>query len=241
MPAANQPITDQELDRLADGELAPAEVRDLLAALESAPGGWRRCALAFVQSQALRRGLTQYCAPAPVTRDAATPPARVASRPTSRLGWLATAASLVVAFGAGMAASLSVRPAGHDAQRVAADLTQPSITAPDPVTAPIDALVQGPPQRAVQADADVVTFWTQDANGQRHTLPARLVDAEEINERLGVRFRSAVSPQVRTRLEQQGYRFESRKRYAPLGIDDGRTLIVPVEDMRLEPMPLEYL
>ena len=42
-------------DRLADGELSPADQRALLAALDDEPGAWRRCALALVEAQVLRR------------------------------------------------------------------------------------------------------------------------------------------------------------------------------------------
>ena len=42
------------LDRLVDGELSQAERRALLAALDDEPGGWRRCALAFLEAQSWR-------------------------------------------------------------------------------------------------------------------------------------------------------------------------------------------
>ena len=44
-------------DRLADGELGPADERALLAALDDEPGAWRRCALALLEAQAWRREL----------------------------------------------------------------------------------------------------------------------------------------------------------------------------------------
>ncbi len=44
-------------DRLVDNELSPAEQRELLAALEDEPGGWRRCALAFVEANVWRDSL----------------------------------------------------------------------------------------------------------------------------------------------------------------------------------------
>ncbi len=44
-------------DRLVDGELSSAEYQALLAALDEEPGGWRRCALSFLEAQALEREL----------------------------------------------------------------------------------------------------------------------------------------------------------------------------------------
>ena len=38
-------------DRLVDGELSSTERRQLIASLDDRPGGWRRCALAFVEAQ----------------------------------------------------------------------------------------------------------------------------------------------------------------------------------------------
>ena len=47
----NMPLDDSRFDRLVDGELSEAERRELLAGLDSEPGGWRRCALAFLEAQ----------------------------------------------------------------------------------------------------------------------------------------------------------------------------------------------
>ena len=44
-------------DRLADGELGDEQRRELLARLDHEPDGWRRCALAFLEDQALRQAL----------------------------------------------------------------------------------------------------------------------------------------------------------------------------------------
>lgn len=96
-------------------------------------------------------------------------------------------------------------------------------------------------QRADAPDEDVVTFWTSDDSGGRRSLRTRLVDADKLDERLGVRFRSAIPPEVRQRYEDQGYRFQSRQRYAPLNMDDGRVLVVPVEDLQVKPPADDYL
>jgi len=48
---------DAWLDRLVDGEIDESQRRALLARLEGAPEGWRRCALAFLEAQAWREAL----------------------------------------------------------------------------------------------------------------------------------------------------------------------------------------
>ncbi len=58
--------TSIELDRLVDGELEGGEYQELLRRLDAAPDGWKQCALAFLEAQALRHdlaGLTREAAP----------------------------------------------------------------------------------------------------------------------------------------------------------------------------------
>ena len=45
-------LDQRTLDRLVDGELTASEYDELLRKLETAPAGWRRCALAFLEAQA---------------------------------------------------------------------------------------------------------------------------------------------------------------------------------------------
>lgn len=51
----NSGINWCELDRLVDGQLAPHEYRELLRQIDRDPDGWRQCALAFLQHQALEK------------------------------------------------------------------------------------------------------------------------------------------------------------------------------------------
>ena len=53
----NTSLDDPRFDRLVDGELSEPERRELLAGLDSEPGGWRRCALAFLESQCWKQSL----------------------------------------------------------------------------------------------------------------------------------------------------------------------------------------
>lgn len=53
--------------RVVDGDLAPAELRRALAALDAAPGGWRDCTLAFLETRGLDDALRRpkHATPAP--------------------------------------------------------------------------------------------------------------------------------------------------------------------------------
>ncbi|TWT85396.1 hypothetical protein Pla123a_02030 [Posidoniimonas polymericola] len=227
-------ILDQDLDRLADGELSPAERRELLQALESSPTDWRRCALAFVESQVLREEFRALTGESPAC-------ATVDRRPRSVLaagGWLALAATLLgVAFLAGSLNNDIAAPG--DAPLLAGGEEPPMTALPGPEE--VDAAIAHRQQRVDQPDPDVVTFWTKDESGGRRSLRAKLVDADELDSELGVRFRSAIPPEVRRQYEQHGYRFQSRQRYAPLNMDNGRVLVVPVEDLQVAPVSDDYL
>jgi hypothetical protein len=47
-------LSDADLDRIVDGELSPAELREALDRLALEPDGWKRCALAFLEAQGWR-------------------------------------------------------------------------------------------------------------------------------------------------------------------------------------------
>ena len=97
LPMDHEPLSpaeDRLLDRLVDGELGEVERRELLLRLENEPGGWRRCALAFLEAQTWREAIGPLAIP---TQAAARPvmlPARPcrngrAWRPVARLTGLA--------------------------------------------------------------------------------------------------------------------------------------------------------
>ena len=50
-------VDDRLLDRLVDDELDGPQRAELLAALDAEAGGWRRCAVAFLEAQAWERAL----------------------------------------------------------------------------------------------------------------------------------------------------------------------------------------
>ena len=86
---------DHLIDMLVDGELEPAQRRDLLSRLDSEPQGWRRCAMAFLESQAFSEDIGR----------AGREPARIAApsrKPRYGLTILAMAASFLVALVLGM-------------------------------------------------------------------------------------------------------------------------------------------
>ena len=59
---------DTRFDRLVDEELSEEERRELLGQLDDEPGGWRRCAIAFLEAQCWRQALGEM----PSRRDSLT-------------------------------------------------------------------------------------------------------------------------------------------------------------------------
>ncbi|MEM8866153.1 MAG: hypothetical protein AAGF31_11475 [Planctomycetota bacterium] len=93
------------------------------------------------------------------------------------------------------------------------------------------------PSPALVANADEsLTFWVQDDQGQRQSLTAPLVDAAELENRFGWKFPSAVTPRTRQRFEGRGFQLSTRRRVAPLFLENGQPLVVPVEDVQLVPV-----
>src|SRR3954468_9995588 len=106
MPLDNEqphrPVDDRLIDRLVDGELRDEERRELLLRLDAEPGGWRQCALAFLEAQSWRATFRPLAAAAPpVVLQAGPKRARRTWRPVAR--WTALAPSLAAAFALGWA------------------------------------------------------------------------------------------------------------------------------------------
>ena len=78
--SAEHSFDPQLLDRLVDGELDGARRRELLEALDRQSGGWRQCALAFLEAQSWGDALTDYVrAPAAIEQASGA----VGTRPTA--------------------------------------------------------------------------------------------------------------------------------------------------------------
>ena len=147
--------------------------------------------------------------------------------PRRRASWLALAASVLMAFTLGLA----LRDLPHPHQ----------IAAPSPSSLRVDQIAAAAPERTepraeAASPTDALTLWVRDDAGQPRPLRVPLVDATALDQRTGLRFQSGLSPQERQQLEQLGYEVESRQRYAPLWLENGRPLVVPVEDMKIVPV-----
>jgi len=225
----NQPLNDDiQLDRLVDGELSSSERRRLLESFDKRPESWRRCALAFLEAQSWREEMAQVAGrPASVTNGPKSPTFSVSPKrdlSPSKVGtWLAMAASLVLAFGLGWMqhqrqpsiAGGSLNPSGQ-----VASVNPPSDPGSHIGTKPDDA----------------ITFFVNDAGGRKQPVRVPLVDADTLDKEFGTQFQSGVPNDVRNQLKDNGYAVKSKRQYAPLWLENGRPLILPVEDTNIVPV-----
>jgi hypothetical protein len=218
-------ILDEQLDRLVDGALPPDDRRALLLALDTAPDGWRRCALAFLEAQAWRAAL----APAAKKAAAADPdfdplPFRPKARPgRSRLAPLARfAALLLVGFLAGRLTFSPADRTGPAPLVVEADPSSPAAEAPE----------------AEPAQPEPVAYLTLTS----HDTAADPADSPGVPLYAGpgldddwLRSQPSFVPEeVRKELENRGYQLDSQRRLISVQVDnEGRYISVPVDNVSL--------
>lgn len=228
------PDDDFRFDRLVDGELSPEDYKALLEALDDEPGGWRRCALAFLEAQAMsgelaaiRRSPQKTDTPA-VVRDvrvgySASPPLRWTLLP-------AMAASFLVAFILGVMAP-SLWPSGNRG----------------PVSVPEFAGGVGKEAAAGYANtqpravgnARLVVSGPGDMQSEGAELPI----FELPGDASGSLAQSWLSPgepalpiELIQELQRRGHQVQREQQYVPVNLEDGRQGVIPVESYQITPV-----
>jgi hypothetical protein len=188
---------DRWIDRLVDGELSGDERRALLARLAAEPGGWRRCALAFLEAQAWREAF------APVASTAGPVPAATLTSPkVQRLAVartaVALAASLLMAFSLGwlsrgQADSPAALVARNDPTPMPTTTTATTVNDPDTTEPETVAEQQGPPppdplvsrleSRGYQVDRRRGLVAVQTRDGRRMAVPVAEVRVKYVGDR----------------------------------------------------------
>ncbi len=220
---------DVAFDRLVDGELSAAERRALLETLDTTPDGWRRCAIAFLEAQTWGGDFRELVRKPDGSQPASNTPAmrQVAKRrrPMRKaMGWAAMAASLLVAFSLGVAEHDNIFPVAS------APTDSPQAQVADADAPPAPAVVENP------NDPEALTLWVRDEAGQPRSLRVPLLDAGALDRELGVQFRSGLPSNLRQRLRDDVYHVQSKRRYAPLWLENGQRMVLPVEDTKIVPV-----
>jgi hypothetical protein len=224
----NTPADDFAFDRLVDGELGEAERRDLLAGLDDAPNGWRRCALAFLESQCWKQTL------GPMTQKAAggefaVKPIRVArSAWRSRMGTLvAMAASFLLAFWVG--SHLRDTSPERRPTRVPAigEIASTAGIQPAPVRLGRQVQPTANPWKMVTVSAP--SGSENAASSMR--LPA--VERDNIDQQWLRSVPPAMPDDVQQAFRRSGHQVEQNRELVPVPLQDGRQMVVPVDNVKV--------
>jgi hypothetical protein len=220
------PDADRRFDRLVDGDLSESERRSLLLHLEDEPGGWRRCALAFLEAQGWKQAFGAIV-------DASVRQAPAAQPPVIRANWrrgiatvLAVAASFLVAFVLGMHIRGGPGRGGPLAERQAAENGGKRTPGAGQAETP-----GPPPPLATPPDQwQVVTLKAPEGpEGKMATIRLPAVQRNALDEQWLNGVPMAVSDETLRALRQQGLEVRQHREVLPMEMQDGRRLIVPMD------------
>jgi hypothetical protein len=213
------------LDRLVDGELSESDRRELLAALDDEPGAWRRCALTFLEAQTWRGDLEAYRSPHVAREEIIA--RSVMSTVTRRVGWfLAMAASVVVAFGLGLKLRdlhLLGGPHGDNGNIARDEDRAPEVNRPQ---------VQVAADHSSKSPSRWQTFKLGVGGEEAIEVPA--LEAARFDQDWLENQASAIPPDLVRLLERSGHEIRRERELWPINLQDGRRLIVPVEQYELQ-------
>ncbi|HWB12017.1 MAG TPA: hypothetical protein VG826_22520 [Pirellulales bacterium] len=220
------------LDLLVDGELSDGERRELLAWCEREPDGWRRCALAFLEAQdwssvlgALTDTSQESAAPTGPGRSATSerlPPdetgpmtahGRAEQRGRTSTGpgpfWNVRQWGTMLAMAASVVLAFTLGLWVRDAGK-AGQIA--------PLGSPaVNVVTNGPGSRGEEGGLQMADG---DDGGWE---PVRA---------------EAVPEDVRQALERMGHHVEQQRRLVPYRLDDGRRVVIPVDQVEVRPVEI---
>jgi hypothetical protein len=224
-------------DRLVDGELAGAEYREALAELDEEPDAWRRCALAFLEAQAIRNELKRVRSEAdganPAQQRLTSPPERARSGHWPGLVTsLTVAASLMLAFILGIATPNLFPGMMQDSAGVGNDR---ELAATDKPNNASDGEIRHQTLRPI---GNVRLVMDGGADGPRSGQVPVYEAQPGVNPLSNAR--PTLGPELIEWLEHSGYTVLHEQQYFPATLDDGRQLIVPVDGYQITPVGRKY-
>jgi hypothetical protein len=205
---------DPRFDQLVDGELGDNERRELLAGLDRQPGGWRRCALAFLEAQCWKQSFATTAREGLLTT-AGTKSLRPAQ---SRWSWhvgtmLAMAASFLAVFWIG-----SLVQKGR--------LDRP--TTPAGAIGQLASNAGGSPQ-ALSASKPWQMVTVSAPAGSTLRVPA--AERNNIDQQWLQNLPPAMPEDVLQAFNRTGHQIQQHRELVPIPLNDGRQMVVPVDQV----------
>jgi hypothetical protein len=220
----NLEADDQRLlDLLVDGELPEEQRRELLLRLDRDPGGWRRCALAYLEAQSWSGGLRQ------LAREPSPSLPSEASSVSAKNWWnrrtlgtiLALAASVLAAFGIGF----TIR------DRLPRDLPQLSGAIASQASS---SLAPARGSSGQWGQVQLVVDGSPESGGSPVQVP--VIDQPTMDNAWLLNRPSAMPADVQRVLERMGNQVQQQRQLMPFQLEDGRRVVVPVDQIDVRPV-----
>ncbi len=247
---------DLRFDRLVDGELSDTERRQLLASLDDEPGGWRCCALAFLEAQTWRQtmrdvppfGAADVAAdgglgaaerqplkpakPMPYSRSIVDGRDKTASNRSNLIGLaLAMGVCFLVAFFLGTEFRQQWSPDTRPATPLAQQQEPVSTEIPGEETLP-EMLVQTPATGIVPWGE--ATFVVDGDGGREVDVP--VFDLDPYARQVLLEQSTAAFEDLRQALQRDGFDVRRSVRWSPIEMPGGQQMIVPIGDFEISPI-----
>jgi hypothetical protein len=217
-------IEEIRFDRLVDGELNEAERRELLARLDSEPSGWRRCALAFLESQCWRETL------GPIARQDL--PMISAQKPSlsSRSRWhnrMVTMLAMATCFLFVFSVVSHLQKNGLERSGSTGDIasSRPIHIVP---TLPSNKAAEMSPQTPAATNPWRMVTVAAPA-GESLKVPA--IERNNIDQQWLSNLPPAIPEDVRQAFSRTGHQIEQHRELVPVSLQDGRRAVVPVDQV----------
>ena len=250
-----EPVGQEELDRMVDGELTDEEQRMLLSRLEASPENWKRLALAYVEAQMWQTTFRQTVpdagavpAPASTIVDAQSQTADTHGQRVRKLASVLTSvtvAVLLVSVGFGLGSWLNDRDRTFGEGHIAGvDQSESGLEVADPEAAPTFETVvvnDEPAPEPETVNPSVVQFVVHDGRSDE----AQFVnvpfhdDSVPLDEVFNVS-ETSVPENVREVLQQTGHEIVEEQGFLPVALPDGRQVVFPVNQVRVRNMARIY-
>jgi hypothetical protein len=221
---------DARFDRLVDGELSADEYKSLVAGLDDEPGGWRRCALAFLEAQALGGELAAIRRSGKLAEQptaAVTVASRKAANPNQWRLVLAMSASFLVAFILGVTLPSLWQAVGTTRELVGIVAVSPKEPRPGMVM----------PEEMIRTvgNARLVVFGPGGTQSPAGVVPIYELPAEASDSWL-TQHDPMLPIELIKELERRGHRVQRQEEYVPVNLEDGREGVIPVESYQITPV-----
>ena len=222
---------DQLFDLLVDGQLDEPRRRELLSGLDEKPGGWRRCAMAFLEAQSWREAMDAL-AGAPTRADSPTVAQAAPRIKRRRHDYITTllgmAASFLLAIGATSWMYQIAGGPGGSGPTIADSTGNPFAQGNKAVpTRAIDARSIADPGK----DFHLVGLTSKGPNGQDTTVGLPAVNRNRLDEKWLNELPSAIPQQAIESLANSGHKVQGSRQLIPFKLKDGRRMVVPVDQL----------